>query len=288
MFALLSFLSLGPQLQAAPSQFTVDPTRSKLTATGTVSGSAIQQQGPGSLITAFSGTILANVSSDGVQFPGGSSINGDTNGVWQPGVGGTAGSAPADYAAQATVVFGTILGAVRNVELDVSSGVLPITSGQFDASGLLFSIKTSPKASFDYTAGFFGSGTVVLSGLSTNKVVNGASLTPVSGVQTLSIQIDTTFLFTALQTNDSSIHLTGTLVATQGPQRPPGVTIGSIQLQNQTVTLQVQNATTTTSVQSSTDLKAWAPQPSSRSDSGGVATFTFNSTARNNFFRVTQ
>jgi hypothetical protein len=271
------------ELGAAPTQFTVDPTKSEISVAGTVLGTKLQEQGPGSLVSTFSGTILANVSETGIQFPGGSAVTGNTNGVWKPGVGGAAGSAPADYGAQANTLLGSVKGALRNLLLDVTSSLLPLTNGQFDASSLVFSFPTNAMSSFDYDAGpILGAKGVMLTGLSTNKILNGATLTSTGGVQTLTIQVDAAFQLTTGVSD--SVRLTGMLVATQGGQ----LSISSIQVQAQTVTLHVQGASTNASLLASTDLKAWSMQSASRTDDSNGAVFTFPVAGSYSFYRVTQ
>jgi hypothetical protein len=43
----------------------------------------LQEQGPGSLTSSFSGKILADLTGTGIQFTGGSAIAAETNGVWE-------------------------------------------------------------------------------------------------------------------------------------------------------------------------------------------------------------
>jgi hypothetical protein len=252
-----------PQLWAAPVQFTVDESQSKITLSGTVLGIALQEQGPGSMTTSFYGTIAADVTSSAIQFTGGSALTARTNGVWQPGPKGASGSAPADYAAQATTIISSVKGALRNIVLDLTSGVLPISGGLFDASALVFAFPTNSVASFDYDAGIFGKNGITLSGVSTNKIVNGATLDSAS--QTLTISVDTEFLLSGVVSG--TLHLKGTLVAQGAPQ--PLIT--SIEVKGQSVILHVQNAGSNPSLFSSTDLKQWTSRtPTVSSDANGL------------------
>ena len=278
---LVSTALSGGGLGAAPVQFTIDPAKSQISLGGTVLGNPLQEQGPGSLSSTFSGTILANVSTTGIQFTGGSALAALTNGVWKPGLGGASGSAPADYGGKASTLLGTLTGALRNLLLDVTSGVLPISSGQFDASALVFAFPTNSSATFDYDAGLLGAKGIVLSGLSTNKIVNGATLGSTGVVQTLTIKIDTEFV---LNSSLGTIRLTGTLIATQSALP----TLTSIQVQGQTVTLRGQQIAPAAALQSSTDLKAWSIQPATRSDDSNGAVFTLSTNGARAFYRVTQ
>lgn len=279
-------LLLGARLIAAPVQFTVDPAQSHIALSGNAVGSTLSEQGPGSLSTTFSGTLVADVTGNTIQFTGGSALAAQTNGVWKPGAGGSSGSAPADYGAQATTFIGSIKGALRNLLLDATSSVLPISNGQFDASALIFSFPTNSTASFDYDAGFLGSDGIALSGYSTNKIVNGATL---DATGKLTIQIDTEFKFGAITDNDSLVHLIGQLVATSGGGGVTNsFTITSIAVQNQTVTLHVQGAKAGAALQGTTDFKSWNPQNATRSDDGTGAVFTFPAAGAADFFRVSQ
>jgi hypothetical protein len=268
IMAAVAVLALcAPQLRATPVEFTIDEAQSKISLSGTVLGNAVQEQQTGSLTTSFYGKILADVGAAGIQFTGGSALTARTNGVWQPGPNGGAGSAPADYAAQATTFLGSVKGALRNIVLDLSSGVLPITSTRFDASALLFAFPTNSTASFDYDAGFLGANGIALRGISTNKIVNGATLVSASDTQTLTIAVDTEFKFKAVVDNDSSVHLTGTLVATTTAQ--PRIT--SIDVKNQSVILHVQGAGTNPQLFSSTNFIQWATRsPAQSTDTNGV------------------
>jgi hypothetical protein len=282
--AVLILAFIGGAVHAAPVQFTIDKTQSTISLAGSVLGNDLKEQGPGSLATTFSGVINADVSDAGIQFTGGSTITGLTNGVWQPGSGGGSGSAPADYAAQATTIIGPLKGALRNLVLDVRSGVLGITNNQFDASALVFAFPTNSTATFDYDAGLLGHSGLILSGLSTNKVVNGATLIGAAGARTLTIQTDTQFQFTTVS---GSIRLTGNLVAKETTQgASPRIT--SIQVQGQTVTLHVQGVTSNAAIQLSTNLVSWSAQPATRTDENNGAVFSFSTSGPHAAYQVKQ
>jgi len=284
---VIGLVLLTARIWAAPVVFTIDETQSRITLDGSVLGYTLQEQGPGSLNTTFKGKILADVGASTVQFTGGSVIAANTNGVWKPGPGGAAGSAPADYAAQATALFGAISvkGALRNILLDVTSSSLSLTNGHFDASALVFSFPTNATSSFDYDAGaLVAPGGVALTGLSTNKIFNGGTLSNAASAQTLVIQVDTTFKFKTLVQDDSIVHLTGMLVATQSAQ----LTITSIEMTGQNVVLHVQGAGSNPRLDSSADLKTWTTQSPTRStDTNGVV-LTLPTSGNQQFYRVAQ
>jgi hypothetical protein len=269
------------RLAAAVIHFTVDPSQSRLSATGTVVGTTLQEQGPGSLTTSFSGQISADLTTSSIQFLDGSTILALTNGVWQPGPTGTS-AAPADYAAQANVLGLVVKAAVRNLVLDLTSQALPIMNGGFDASALVLRFPTNSSASFDYAAGALGQGSIVLSGFSTNSVVNGGTLSSSAGIPILSIRIDAQFYFKALEPNDTTVRVTGMLVAA------PALEIRSIQLQGQTVTVEAQNAQATVNLQVSNDLKAWTTQAADRTNVNGIVRLTFQTAGDRGFYRLSQ
>lgn len=271
-----------PTLHSAPVQFTVDESQSQITMAGSVLGLPVKEQGPGSMTTSFFGTIVADTSAAAIQFTGGTELTARTNGVWRPGPGGASGEAPAAFAAQASTILGSVRGALRNVVLDLTSGVLPMTEGHFDASELLFAFPTNSVASFDYDAGFLGSDGIALSGISTNKIVNGATLTSTGDTRTLTIQVDTEFKFTALSDNDSVVHLTGKLVAVD-VNLPM---ISAIEVKDQTVVLRVEGAGPEPRLESSPNLSQWTTENPARSTDAAGVVLTLPATAVHQFYRV--
>ena len=212
---LLSLILTG---RAAPVAFTIDNSQSVITVSGLIANFAMTPQGSGALMTSYSGSINADPSGSTIQFTGGSSINAQTNGIWLPAIGGTAGSAPADYGAQASVYyqpfgFITVYGALRNVSFDVTSPVLPVTGGAFNGTNLVFSF-ASINAALDYYSSILH-GSLALTGYATNTVATGATETINGSTQTLVIPIDATFYFKLISANDTTVHVTGQLVAAQ-------------------------------------------------------------------------
>lgn len=269
---------------AAPVQFTIDDDQSQITLSGSVAGNTLREQGPGSLNTVLSGNIIADVGAASIQFTGGSTLTAKTNGVWRPGPGGEAGTAPANYAAQASTFLGTIYGALRNLVLDLTSGPLPVTNGQFDAAELLFGFPANSSASFDYDAGFLGSDGIALSGIATNKIVNGATLSGGAGARTLTIQVDTEFTFSTIADDDSKVRLVGTLVATEASAPVP--TITSIEVTNDSVVLRVQGGGSEPRLDSSSDLASWSTRTPARSSDANGVILTLPKGGPQEFYRV--
>ncbi|MHC1767730.1 MAG: hypothetical protein AB9869_26225 [Verrucomicrobiia bacterium] len=284
LLSALAILAFAPPTTAAPARFSLDESQSRITISGNIMGLPLREQGPGSMSTTFGGTVVADVSDSSIQFTGGSVLEARTNGDWRPGVGGESGSAPANFAAEASTLLGTVRGALRNLVLDLTSAALPITGGQFDASNLVFAFPVGSKAAFDYNAGLLGSDSVVLSGLSTNKIVNGATVSGAAGSRKLTIQVDTEFVFELLSEGDSVVKLVGALVAVEAVQDQP--TIRSIEVKDGTVILRVEGAGAEPRLDGSGDLRQWTTQNPSRSVDGNAVVLTLPATAVQQFYRV--
>ncbi len=130
--------------------FTIDPTQSSVTISGTVAGGTIAAQAPGSLTANVDGTIRATLNGGNLLFPGQSVIAAETNGSWQPLHDGSAGSAPADFGGKANLVIATGLAALRNIQLDAFGPAIPVNGGKFDSSSLTFGFLTNAMSSLDY------------------------------------------------------------------------------------------------------------------------------------------
>lgn len=269
--------------------FTIDPTQSSVTISGTVAGGTIAAQAAGSLTAKVDGTIRATLNGGNLQFPGQSVIAAQTNGSWQPLHDGSAGSAPADFGGKASLVGGLASGlaALRNIQLDVFAAPIPVNGGKFDSSSLTFGFLTNAMSSLDYNvSGLLSkSGSVPLTGYATNKVTALASLSTSGNQLTMTIPVDATFYFTLVSANDTVIRLQGQLVATQAVQ-------GSFQVQGLTVTsqgvlLQWQaSAGQQVQVQSSTNLQAWATNATITTAASGLYTWTGAVSGPLNFFRL--
>ena len=277
--------------QAAPVTFTIDNSQSVITVSGLIVNFAMTPQGPGALITSYSGSINADPSGSTIQFTGGSSINAHTNGIWQPVAGGTAGSASADYGAVASVnypPFGfiTVYGGLRNISFDVTSPVLPVTGGGFNGTNLVFSF-ASINAALDYYSGILN-GSLALTGYATNTVATGATETVNGSKETLVIPIDATFYFKLKSANDTTVHLTGQLVATN-VIAPPAPVIRSVALTNQNVVVAAQNATALSQLLVSSNLTTWsAASVTKTTNNSGWIIFTTPMNRPQAFFQVEQ
>jgi hypothetical protein len=273
---------------AAPVVFNLDPARSSITLSGSVLNNAFKEQGPGSLTTSFSGTIAADVTGSTIQFIGGSAIDAQTNGNWQPQTNGAAGSAPADYGATAANPVATALAAGRNLLVDVFSGPLPITSGTFDSSKLVFGFPTNATSIIDYrVTGLLlnTSGSTALVGLSTNRITTVATLTTAAAGETLTLPVDADFVVNLAANITIQLNLKGQLVATRSTIQGP--VFSSIVVSNQIVTLQWQTIPGQKyQLESSADLKGWTPEATNLIASINTFTWSTNVTRNLQFFRV--
>ncbi len=290
LFGVQVFASGFMLASAAPSVFTIDNSQSVITASGVVASFTFSQQGSGSLTTSYSGNINADLSGSAIQFTGGSAISAHNNGTWQPGLGGTSGSAPANYGAYA-LAYGAIpvYGALRNIVLDMTSSALPVTGGNFDGNSLIFSLVTNT-ASLDYKSSVTGGGSLALDGDSTNSIVGQATISTNAGVRTLSFPINTTFVFSLLSTGDSSVRLTGQIVATNsiaGAVAAP--IIHSLTISNQNVMVAAENATAQSQLLTSSNLISWLPASVTiKTNGSGWIIFTTPMHGPRGLFRVKQ
>jgi hypothetical protein len=199
--------------------FTVDPGRSYISISGNVAGAPLDSQGSGSLTAYYTGTVLANLGSGTIQFPGQSGVTARAGGSWQPLADGSSGSAPADYGVAATsyAYWTSGVAAARDVELDVTSGSLALVNGQFDTRGITVSIPTGAASSVAYQmqGAINASGADSLAGGSVTGEVAQGSLVTVGAQQVLTIPIHYTINYSLLSSNDTTLTVTGQLAATR-------------------------------------------------------------------------
>jgi len=270
--------------------FVLDTNSSSLTISGTLEGAAFQQQGAGSLTTKISGTIKAEVTSSNITFVGGSVVVALNSGNWQPGTNGVAGNAPANFGVKVSVLLTTVMAAVRNTLLDVTSSALTVTGGSFSGQGLHFNYPSNSTSVLDYSySGLLGtgSGSRPLKGVSTNTL-NDATLIVQGAQLVLTIPVDDSGAATALNPNDIQYRLRGQLVA-RAPVSVP-LQINAFQVSSGQLTFTI--ATTpdqSYTILGSTNLTDWATIVDQ-------FTATNNPTVRNvsqpesplNYFRIRQ
>jgi hypothetical protein len=268
--------------QTKAAVFTIDSSQSQITISGTVSGFTFTAQGSGSLTAPYKGNINATVSGSTMRFTGLSAVAAITNGVWMPAAGGAAGSAPANYGAQVFILFiGTGYGAERNLVLDIASPLLTLTQTNFDSSKLVISVVTNSNPAFDYTTGL-QSGSVELSGIATNSIATGSSISTNGDLVRLVVQINTTFT----DTNNNVLILAGTIVANNSLSASVPPVITRMVVTNQNLVLTVSNAYTQSQLLSSTNLTTWSPASATTSTNGGFIFFKTPISGPRIFFRM--
>lgn len=289
MHLISMFLGAAATAFAAnAANFTIDPSQSTVTLSGSVSGIVLTQQGPGSLTSRIEGSLQADTTGGEVEITGGT-LDVQNNGTWQPGVGGTAGAAPADFGAQGSSFFGTVYGALRNIVMNATSPPQQLTGEQFDASAITFSFPQDSTATLDYNAGFAGTGSEPLAGATTNKTATVGRVTGAAGSQVITIAVDATFVFSVLGQNDTELTVTGQIVAREGgvtPQ-PDGPRFSDIDVVNNQVRLTVDEASATARLESSTNLVNWATkQAEVATVDADTRTFTVPVTGPKEFYRL--
>jgi hypothetical protein len=163
-----------PTVNSLP--LTINPTLSSITVSGTGLGVPIDPQGPGSLTTTYSGTIMTLFDDSGngaIQFLGASVVAG-ISGNWKPSVGGAdLTPAPANYGGQ---VLDSAYAATRDFAFTISTnGFLPLDSnGNFDPTQQ----QLDPTGgSVDYNAGLLGHGNVSITAIGPNQATTQGTLT---------------------------------------------------------------------------------------------------------------
>jgi hypothetical protein len=224
MLLATGFLVALSTSRAELKQFSIDPWQSSLTVSGTFAGFPIEPQSPGSLTTRYSGMIEADVTTSSILFWGGSLIAARTDGTWQPGPGGVAGSAPGDYGGQVVNLLVSGLAALRKVVFDVASDELQVTGGRFDSLGLRFSFVPGSGSVIDYTytslLGGGGSGSPALTGISTNNAATNATPLLQGDEAELFIPVDISGSLTVASPNDVQYRFRGQLVARASAPTP--------------------------------------------------------------------
>ena len=201
--------------------YTIDPSKSSLTVTGSLTGNVATQQTSGSLTTSYSGTIAADRTPGKILFPGGSVLDASLQSSnQQPRNDGTPGSQPADYGRTAPGPFGTTtFEALRGFQLDLfdqtSGAGINIVGNNFDSS--LFGVDIANGES-DTIFGTGGNPDNSLAGKGTaNSNGNGQSSVVLNGsIETLTLKFSTGPVgYSVSQTADSSLIFSGTIVATR-------------------------------------------------------------------------
>jgi hypothetical protein len=293
LLSVLFCLSISSVL-AAPAVFTIDPAQTDITLGGTIAGVPVLEQGTGSLKTKFQGTINVEIAATTIHFTGASVIDAITNGVWQPGSAGAVGSAPADFAGSVSAPIGSVVGAFRNIIVDVTSASLPLAAGgTFDAAQLIFGFPTNSTSVVDFRATpsipFIPvqTGQRALTGAAANKVTSTGTLSTTAGVQRLVFQVNATFPFTAISANDSSATILGQLVATSGAVVAPPLKIASAAFVASKLEVTVDDTSASLQIQTTSNFVNWSARTATKQTVSGKTVFTVDPiVGGTEFFRV--
>jgi hypothetical protein len=204
-------------LSVTSTVFALDQNVSSLTLSGTVGSATIQQQGAGSLVTKYMGSLVAQWDLDGhtINFvAAGTAATALNSGNWQPLPGGASGSAPANYGARATVIIVTANAAVRDLVATLStSSPLALTGSGPSYSYPSTQTMTITNGFADYNAGSFGTGRSNLANNSaTNTAAAGTFQDLGNGAYRLTVPINTTINSTVAGMQ-ATLHIIGTIVA---------------------------------------------------------------------------
>jgi hypothetical protein len=276
--------------EAGAATFTVDANQSIVTLSGSVAGSELREQGPGSLGTRLEGALQIDATATELTITGGS-LDAATNGVWQPGVGGSSGAAPADFGAQANSFLGTIRGALRDVIIDVSSGPRPVQNGQFNAASIEFAFPTNALSTIDYNAGFAGTGSRPLVAESTNNAATTGTISGAAGSRVINLNVDATFTMSLLTDGDTILRVQGLIVAREGTNSIPSTSpvFTRVEWLTNQVRLTADQVTAGASLVSSTNLTAWLPkQAQATSVDADTRIFLVPVTGPKEFYRIVQ
>jgi hypothetical protein len=286
-------------------EFTLDTNRSSLAISGSLAISSgtgagtysFTQQGSGSLTTHYGGDIYAHLTSTNVAFPGGSLIQAQTNGTWEPAVGGGAagspGSAVADYGIEASdsIIF-TAYFAARNIQVDLASPVVSLANGSFNAGALAFTYLTNstgtPNIDYNVSVPLDSSDDSEGNALLTGSATNGQStayLTNSAGMLTLVIPVNFTNVWLVSGDTVTDV-LKGTLFATTSPTNWPLPLSVSTQTGQMSLTWPSFPGPTYT-VQTTTNLDSpWVTASGSTTVEANTTTWTCDPTNQAQFYRL--
>jgi hypothetical protein len=235
VLASAAFVSIGLATTnfAAGEQvtYTIDPLQSTLTLLGNLSNSTAQQQGGGSLSTAFSGSIVADRTGNTILFPsnGGSAINALNSGSWRPDDDGFDDTDLANYGRQAPWEISpsiTVFEAIRDLTIDLwddNFGVPSTISGTGTFNSNSFFLRLDDGES-DLLIGNSPGIVSHANKETSNSNNNGLSTVTVDGdIEKLTLKFSSGGIGYSISTpGDSSFSFTGTVVATRTIVPEPG------------------------------------------------------------------
>jgi hypothetical protein len=211
--------------------FRLDPSRSVISATGTIGFlryPLVQQASP-SLTTRFEGIIGAELSPDGIRIDSTASlITAMNSGDWQPEetpqLSTFPGRAPAAYGARVDGgEVSSAFAAVRDLSITVGTDTIPLgEGGTFPSTGLQFSVRQGRLDFSDWNQQEAGS-YLLQDELAVDVGASPSRYAAEGGVPTLTLTVAARLEFAVQSTtrNDSYIDFKGTIVATPIDLPPP-------------------------------------------------------------------
>ena len=287
LLSAMLLLHLPAQAQRVPlRELQIDPQQSHIVLSGSATGVPLLEQAPGSLSNTVHGILRIVVSNSVIQFDPGSRIIAATNGSWQPLPDGRQGSAPGCFGGVAASPLASAVVALRGAELLALSDPIPVETGHFAASGLVFQFPTNSPGSlaFRVTGLLQYEDWFPLEGLATNGVAQLAEWADSGQPARVRIPLDASYRFGLLSDNDSTLRVQGVIVASEASTVPPeivsmGVVEGAFQV------LLRATAGGVVTVQQSTDMVVWDTAGEVAVPSSGTALWSTPATGKRFFFR---
>jgi hypothetical protein len=208
----------GATAQADVRTYTVDPTQSTITFSGTIAGFPAGPQTAGSDTTRYTGSLMADVTATTIQFLDGGAMDAQVQLLaQQPSANGTSfAAAPADYGFIAEQAFTIGRVAIRNLVLDMTSGVLARSGNEVPTGQNL--VADTGVIDYRFEGIFIDNARENQAGeVALNQAAPG-TLTTVGNLEVLTIPINARFFFTTIDISDAQLTATGQIVATRIPE----------------------------------------------------------------------
>ena len=215
LFSIVMALLAGAEARADVRTYTLDPTRSSLTFSGTIAGLPATPQTVGSDTTRYSGSLMADVTGTTIRFVDGGAMDATPQlAPQQPraGGGGFTPAAVADYGFRADQPFGldTARVALRDLVLDITQDAngprVDVDSGFIDwrFEGVNMAGGRDGAATFNY-----------------NEAAP-ATISTVGGIETLTVPVSARLFFSTFDFDDTLFTANGQIVATRIVPEPGG------------------------------------------------------------------
>jgi hypothetical protein len=212
------------QLRAETVTYTVQPGESTITVSGRAATSFyFDPQTPGSLSDQYQGTIVADLNGSTLTFAGDSVLDAQLNPASSTNPFQPVAPGEDDYAMKDDLTGSFIIAALRDVVATVFSGTLEFGQPVTDLVSVGFTAGT-----LDYVAPGFGMLTPTSMQLSDFTSVPNTSTglltrTVSLGVETITLPVEASVVFTVVVADDSRIDLHGQIVAMRAIVPEPGI-----------------------------------------------------------------